>query len=216
MAQGVLDLLTKARPEWEPQYAKLVPDYVALQQALAGVDGKAQRVSGVGSEGYTDAKDAAEEAALDAAVSVLQGLRALQLDAPRPELTKVAGYTRSGLDKLRDQALADALAEITDVAAPLALAEEQVTAAQLDEQRRTGAAFGEWVGAPREQVVAGSSLRRQALDYLAEARRAIDRLDVRVVNLRATLPELVAQYEQQRRVVDASRGGGRGDGAAGA
>ncbi|MBC8083716.1 MAG: hypothetical protein H7Z21_10940, partial [Hymenobacter sp.] len=75
------------------------------------------------------------------------------------------------------------------------------TAAQLAEQRRTGAAFGALVGSPRGQVVAGSSLRRQAKDYLTEARKALDRLDVRVPNLGAVLPALAAEYEQQRRLV---------------
>ena len=91
------------------------------------------------------------------------------------------------------------------MAAPLAaeLADELVTAAQLTEQRDTAAAFAALVGAPRTQTVAGASARRQALDHLAEARAALERLDIRMANLRPTLPELVAQYEQQRRVVAA-------------
>ena len=45
------------------------------------------------------------------------------------------------------------------------------------------------------------------MQHLAEARTALDRLDVRIPNLRSTLPELVAQYEQARLIVDAGHGG---------
>ncbi|MBT2557017.1 hypothetical protein J7E24_04415 [Hymenobacter sp. ISL-91] len=205
MAQGVLALLTRTRSEWEARYAKLLPDYEALGQALAEVDVYAQARSSTDTAGYTNAKDAAETAALNAAVVVLNGLRALQLDAPRPALAKVAAYSPSALSKLRDQAQADALTEIGTLAAPLAteLAAELVTAAQLTTQRDTAAAFAALVGVARTQTVEGASARRQALDHLANARAAIERLDVRLPNLRPTLPELVAQYEQQRRVVAA-------------
>ena len=205
MAQGVLALLTGTRAQWEPLYAKLVPDYTALQQALAAVDGKAERQGSAGSEGYTDAKDKAEDLALDATTPVLQGLKALQLDAPQPERAKVAGYTRAALEKMRDQALADALADIGRVAAPLAaaLAEERVTATQLEAQRVSAVAFGKLVGTPRGQIVVGSSLRRQTLEDLAKARTALERLDVRIPNLRPELPELVSQYQQLRQIVNA-------------
>ncbi|SDY21577.1 hypothetical protein [Hymenobacter psychrophilus] len=205
MAQGVLALLTRTRPEWEARYAKLLPDYETLQQALAEVDTQAQARSSTGTAGYTSAKDAAETAALDAALVVVNGLRTLQLDTPRPALAKVAAYSPSALTKLRDQAQADALIEIGTVAAPLAaeLAAELITADQLTRQRDTAAAFAAMVGVARTQTVAGAAARRQALDHLAEARAALERLDVRMPNLRPFLPELVAQYEQQRRVIDA-------------
>lgn len=205
MAQGVLALLTRTRPDWEARAPKLLPDYTALQQALTDIDAQAQAGSGGSTEGYTSAKDAAETAALDAAVVVLQGLRVLQLDAPRPALASVAAYSRSALAKLRDPALADALTEIGTTAQPLAaeLATELVTAAQLAQQRDTAAAFAALVGAPRNQQVAGAAARRQILRHLDEARTALDRLDVRMPTLRPTMPALVAQYEQQRRIVGA-------------
>lgn len=56
-------------------------------------------------------------------------------------------------------------------------------------------------------------LREAAVQHLAEARTAMSRLDVRVANLRGTLPELVAEHEQARIIVDAGRRGKK-DGAA--
>lgn len=41
MALNVLKLLSEARPRWEPLYKKLLPDFTALQTALASFDDKA-------------------------------------------------------------------------------------------------------------------------------------------------------------------------------
>jgi len=46
MALNVLKLLSDQRPAWEQLYKKLLPDYTALQTALAGLDDKAQQRSG--------------------------------------------------------------------------------------------------------------------------------------------------------------------------
>ena len=208
MALNVLKLLRDNRPAWEPLYAKLLPAYQALETALAALDGKAQRRSGLSSAGYTEAKDLAEVAVLDAAMPVVQGLKALYLDGGHPALGKVADHTRSGLDGLRELAQVAALEDVYATALPLAaaLAEELVTAAQLELLRTRTAAFKPLVGTPRQQTTGGSALREAAVQHLGEARAAIDRLDVRVPNLQSALPELVAQYEQARVVVDAGRG----------
>lgn len=209
MALNVLKLLHDARPTWEPLYKKLLPDYTALETALTALGGKAQQRSGSGSKGYAEAKDLAELAVLDAAMPVVQGLKALYQDGAHPALATIAGYTRSDLDKLRDLTQVAALEDLYTTAQPLAaaLAEEMVTAAQLQALHDRTVAFKPLIGTPRQQMTGSSVLREAAVQHLAEARTALDRLDVRVPNLKTALPELVAQYQQARIIVDAGHGG---------
>jgi len=208
MANQVLTLLTGQRPAWEPAYQKMLPDYQALQAALADLDTKAQQRSGGSTKGYTEAKDLAELAALDAAMPVVQGLKALYLEGGYPHLARVAAYSRSGLDDMRGTTQIAAFEDLYATALPLApaLAEELVTAAQLQALHDRTLAYKPLLGTPRQQVTAGSALREAAVRHLAEARQALTRLDVRVPNLRATLPDLVAAYEKARVIVDAGHG----------
>lgn len=208
MAQQVLTLLTDQRPAWEAVYKKLLPDYQALQTALAALDTAAQLRSGTGSQGYTAAKDLAELAVLDAAMPVVQGLKALYLDGSHPALGKVAGYSRSALDDMRGTtqvaALEDLHAKAVALAAPLA--DEMVTPQQLQALHDRTAAYKPLLGAPRQQTATGSTLREAAVQHFGAARQAIARLDVRVPNLASALPDLVAAYEKARIIVDAGHG----------
>lgn len=208
MATQVLTLLTEQRPAWEPVYQKMLPDYQALQTALADLDTAARQRSGSTTKGYTEAKDLAELAVLDAAMPVVQGLKALYLEGGYPQLGRVAAYSRSGLDDLRGPTQVAALEDLYATALPLALAlaEEMVTAAQLQALHERTLAYKPLLGTPRQQATAGSALREAAVRHLAAARQALTRLDVRVPNLRATLPDLVAAYEKARLIVDAGHG----------
>ena len=208
MARNVRKLLADARPQWEPLYAKLVPDFEALDAALGAAGTQAQTLAGGGSTGYTDAKDLAEVAMLDAAMPVLRGVKALQLDAPDPALAKLAAHTRTSLDHLRGQAQADTLRELAKQAQARAkaLKEERVTAAHLQALTDKTAAFAALLGAPRLATTSGSARREQAVASLGAAHTALERLDVRVPNLVDDLPELVARYEKARIIVDAGHG----------
>jgi N-acetylmuramoyl-L-alanine amidase len=208
MAQQVLTLLADQRPAWEAVYKKLLPDYQALQAALAALDTAAQQRSGTGTQGYTEAKDQAEVAMLDAAMPVVQGLKALYLDGSHPALGKVAGYSRSALDDMRGTTQVAALENLYDTAAPLAaaLADEMVTPQQLQALHDRTAAFKPLLGTPRQQATTGTTLREAAVQHLAATRQAIARLDVRVPNLTSALPALVAAYAKARIIVDAGHG----------
>jgi hypothetical protein len=208
MAQQVLALLTTERPAWEAAYKKLLPDYQALQAALAALDTKLQQRSATGSKGYTEAKDQAELAVLDAAMPVVQGLKTLYLDGDHPALGTIAKYSRSALDDLRGPAQVAALENIYTTALPLAaaLADELVTGTQLQALHDRTAAYKPLLGTPRQQATAGATLREAAVQHLGEARQAIARLDIRVPNLAGTLPALVAAYEKARVIVDAGHG----------
>lgn len=208
MALNVLKLLRDARPNWESLYKKMLPDYTALETALSSLDGKAQLRGRISSQGYTEAKDLAEVAVLDAAMPVVQGLKALYQDGGHPDLAKVGGYSRTALDALRGLMQVQALESIYNAARPLAkeLAEEMVTADQLQTLADRTAAYKPLIGAARQEITGGSVLREAAVQHLGEARAALARLDVRVPNLRGTLPELVAGYEKARKVVDAGHG----------
>ena len=205
MALNVRKLLADARPQWEPLYKKLVPDFEALDGALGRLDKQAQALAGKGSTGYTDAKDLAELAVLDAAEPVLQGLKAVQLDAPDPTLAPLAAHTRNTLDHLRGQPQVDTLRELyqQSLARAEALAEERVTAEQLQTLGEKLALFAPLPGTPRRAVTSGSALREQSVASLGAARTALKRLDVRVPNLSAELPDLVAEYKKARVIVDA-------------
>ncbi|WP_375417969.1 hypothetical protein [uncultured Hymenobacter sp.] len=211
MALNVLKLLSEARPRWELLYKKLLPDFTALETALASFDDKAQQRSGTGSQGYTEAKDLAEVAALDAAMPVVQGLKALYQDGQHPALATVAAHTRTKLDALRGLTQVAALESLYQTALPLAaeLAEEMVSAEQLQALHERTAAYKPLIGAARQQINSGSVLREAAVQHLGEARAALARLDVRMPNLQPLLPELVAQYQQARFLVNAGKGGAK-------
>lgn len=208
MALNVRKLLAAARSQWAPLYPKLVPDVEALDAALTQADTRAQTLAGTGSTGYTNARDLAEIAVLDAAVPVLRGIKALQLDAPDPALAKLAAHTRTTLDELRGQTQADTLRELHTqaLARAKALEEERVTAAQLALLDQRIKLFVPLLGTARQATTGGSVLREQAVAALGAARTALKRLDVRVPNLIDDLPELVANYKKARIVVHAGHG----------
>lgn len=208
MALNVRQLLADARPKWEPLYGKMTPDFEALEGALGQADAQQQALVSGGSRGYTDAKDLAEVAMLDAAMPVLRGVKALQLDAPDPALAALAAHTRTTLDHLRGLPQLKAVRELhaQALARATALATERVTAAQLSTLDAKIKLFEPLVGAPRQAATAGSAKREQAVASLGAARTALKRLDVRVPNLVDDLPELVAAYKKARLIVDAGHG----------
>ena len=208
MALNVRQLLGKARPQWAPLYAKMVADFEALDAALGQAGTQATMLAAGGSTGYTSAKDLAEVAMLDAAMPVLQGIKALQLDAPDPALAPLAAHTRTTLDELRDLTQVKMLRALhtAALARATALAGERVTAAQIAALDAKIAVFEPLIGAPRQATTAGATLRERSVASLGAARTALKRLDVRVPNLVGELPELVANYKKARIIVDAGHG----------
>ena len=208
MALNVRQLLGKARPQWAPLYAKMVADFEALDAALGQAGTQATMLAAGGSTGYTSAKDLAEVAMLDAAMPVLQGIKALQLDAPDPALAPLAAHTRTTLDELRDLPQVKMLRALhtAALARATALAGERVTAAQIAALGAKIAVFEPLIGAPRQATTAGATLRERSVASLGAARTALKRLDVRVPNLVGELPELVANYKRARIIVDAGHG----------
>ena len=208
MALNVRQLLANARPQWEPLYPKMTSDFETLDAALGQAGTQAQALAGSGSTGYTDAKDLAEVAMLDAAAPILRGIKALQLDAPDPALAALAAHTRHSLDHLRGKVQLDTLRELAQQAQARAkaLEEERVTAVQLTALTQKTEDFAKLLGAPRQAATAGSVLREQSVASLGAARTALKRLDVRVPNLVDDLPDLVANYQKARIIVDAGHG----------
>ncbi|RZK46013.1 MAG: hypothetical protein EOO59_20020 [Hymenobacter sp.] len=208
MARNVRRLLADTAAQWQPLYPKLATDVAALDAALAVFDTAAQARVGIGTQGYTDARDLAEVAALDAAMPVLRGLRAVQLDAPDPALAPLTQHSRTTLDALREQTQLATLKELLKQARlhAAALADERVTAAHLQALADQLARYEPLLGTARQQVASGAVLRTQAVAALAAARIALKRLDVRVPNLQDDLPALVETYRKTRVVVDAGHG----------
>ena len=209
MARQTERQLAASRPTWETEAPRLLPDFEQLTAQLATFDQVASQLQGLSSEGYTDAKDAAEATAVAAALRVVKGLRAVLLDHPRPELAAVVALTKSDLDKLRNAALADTLDAVRAAAQPLAaeLAQERVSAQHLADLAAAAAAYRRLVGTPRGQVIAGTTQRTTAKKLTQELRDTLDRLDTRVDTLEADFPELVTAYRQARRLVDSGHGG---------
>ncbi len=215
MAKAAHKVLREARPQWEPLYKKLLPDYNRLDAALAGIDAKLQKLTGQGSTGYTLAKDQAEIRTLDAAVPVLQGIKALARDGEHPTLGKLAKYTRTSLDHLRGTVQVAALEALRNQAVAFAtdLAGEMVTAAQTQKLADEIKIYKPLVGTPHEQTNLGSLLRDDVVAFIGEARAAFKGLDVRVPNLKSALPELPPAYQKARMIVDAGHGPKQPDGA---
>ena len=208
MARQAERHLTTTRPTWEAAAPRLLPAYQRLTELLADFDEVAAQRAGLGSQGYTDAKDQAEAAAVAAAMRVVKGLRAVQLDAPSPDLLPVAGFSDSGLKRLRDEALVQALDAVRAAAPPhaAALAEVRVTPAHLAALDAATAAYRTLVGTPRGQVLQGSALRTTGKKLVAQLRDTFDTLDTRLDTLEDDFPELVAGYRQARLLVQAGRG----------
>ena len=217
MALEVRKLLLAARPQWEPLYRKLLPDFTLLDTSLDGLDGKLQKLAGQGSTGYTLAKDKAEIRTLDAAMPVLQGIKTLAHDGAHPALVKLAKHTRNSLDALRGPLQVAALEELHTQALANAddLADEMVTANQITTLDDEIKVYKPLIGTPHEQINAGELLRDDAVKYLGDARKAIKGLDLRVPNLSSALPELVPAYKKAREIVDAGHGPKAGDAAKG-
>jgi hypothetical protein len=208
MTKEVRKLLQTARPQWEPLYKKMLPDYTRLDTALAGIDVKLQKVSGVSSTGYTADKDKAEIKTLNAALPLIKGMKALAHDGDYPGLKKMAKYTFTKLDKLRDSVQVAALEELHTQAAALTddLAGEMVTTAQIKALDTEIKLYKPMVGTPHEQINAGSLLRDDYVKFLTEAKLALKGLDARVPNLESALPDLVAAYRKARQIIDAGHG----------
>ncbi len=208
MAREVRKLLGAARPQWEPLYQKLVPDYARLDTALGSLDGKLQKLTGQGSTGFTRAKDQAEIRTLDAAVPVLQGLKALAHDGEHPTLAKLAKHTRSSLDDLRGPTQVAALEELHTQAVAFAtdLAGEMVSATITKKLGDEIALYKPLLGTPNEQIHSTSLLRDDSVALIGEARKALKGLDIRVPNLKSALPDLVAAYAKARQINDAGHG----------
>jgi hypothetical protein len=208
MALAVRNLLHHNRPEWEPRYGKMLPNYTLLSTALDELDAKVQQRSGQGSRGYTEAKDLAEIAALDAAMPVLQGVKTLAHDGQHPALGQLAKHTRSSLDGLRGPTQVATLEDLHSQALAVAaeLAEERVTASHLEVLNNAIEAYRPLLGTPRAQINTGALLREDAVQLLGQVRRALAALDLRVPNLHDELPELVAAYRKARQIIDAGHG----------
>jgi len=210
MARQAVQKLTDYRKLWEPAAPRLLPDYLKVQQLLADFDAVGKTLAGTGSQGYTDAKDRAEDAAVAAAMRVVKGLRNVQLNEYRPELAKAAGYQKSDLDRLRDENLVKALEAIAAAAAPVAdeLLAERVTARELTALTETADAYRPLVGTPRGQVLAGSTLRTTGRKLVAQLRTAFEPLDTRMDSLgeEEEFAAMAAEYKKARRVVDAGHG----------
>jgi hypothetical protein len=219
MARQAVQKLADYRKLWEPAAPRLLPDYLKVQQLLADFDAVGTALAGTGSQGYTDAKDRAEDAAVAAAMRVVKGLRNVQLNAYRPELVPVAGYDKSDLDRLRDENLVKALEAIAQAAAPLAteLAEERVTAKELTALTQKTDAYRPLVGTPRGQVRAGSTLRTTARKLVGQLRTAFEPIDTRMDSLgeEEEFAEMAAAYKKARAAVNGGHGPGAvADGAA--
>jgi hypothetical protein len=212
MARQAVATLTSYRAVWEKAAPRMVPDFTKVLGLVKSFDTIGTTLSGTGSQGYTDAKDLAEDVAVAAAMRVVKGLRTIQLNSYRPELAKAAAYDKSDLDGLRDEALVRALEAIAEAAAPVAdeLAEERVKDTQLNDLDQKTDLYRPLVGTPRGQVLKGSTLRTTAKKLVAQLREAFVPLDTRMDNLgeEEEFADMVAEYKKARRIVDAGHGPG--------
>lgn len=208
MARQTQRYLAQHQAEWATAAPRLLPAYQQLETLLATLDQVGGQVSGSSTQGYTDAKDLAEDAAVATALRVVKGLRVVQLATPHPDLAAVAGFSKSGLDRLRDQKLVDSLDAVRQAGQTHAteLAAEGITAAHLAALDAATAAYRPLVGAARGQAIAGSTLRTTARKLVAQLREPLDALDARLDTLEDDYPALVTGYRQARVIVDAGHG----------
>lgn len=197
MAITTRDVLQEDRPAWEPIYGKLKPDFEALDTALTGLDKLTGRTGG------GSGRMKAEQEALDAALPVIQGIRAVQLDTPNEALEGLAKLNRTTLDDLRDTAQVNKLRDLWKAADGIrpALADERVTDAHLLQLDEKTEALAKLIGAPRKQSIADAQVTAKEAEWMTRVRAAIGRLDVRVPNLKSELPDVVARYRKARKLI---------------
>lgn len=210
MARQALQKLTDYRPLWEPAAPRLLPAYEQVRKLLADFDATGTTLAGTGSQGYTDAKDQAEDEAVAAAMRVVKGLRNVQLNKYRPELAKAAAYDKSDLDRLRDENLVKALEAVAQAAALVAdeLAEERVTAKELTTLATKTDAYRPLVGTPRGQILAGSALRTTARKLVGQLHTAFEPIDTRMDSLgeEEEFAAMAAEYQKARQLVNGGHG----------
>ena len=196
MAITTRDVLKEDQPLWEPLYAKMTPNYAALDGALTGLDNLTGRTGG-------GSRMKAEQQALDAAMPVVNGIRAVQLDTPDDTLKGLAKLNRTTLDNLRDTAQVNKMRDLLKAANGIktALADERVTQTHLDTLAEKTEALAKLTGAPRKQVITDSQVTAKETELIDQVRAAIKALDTRVPNLKGDLPDVVARYQKARKLI---------------
>ena len=199
--------LTDQRPQWEQRSPDMVADFEQLNNFLQAFDEVSTREGVKGGKEYTDARDRAEHAAEAAAGRIVRGLRVLQLAVRNPALASAAGYTPSSLNPLHGEDLLGALNEIAAAgasAAPL-LANEGVTAEHLKALDDAIALYTPLVDLNNSNVQKGEgSLRSTTRQVVKGLHNVVQRLDIRIDNLRDEIPGLAQRYDDARRSADAS------------
>ena len=206
MARLVYRELTDQRPQWEQRSPDMVADFEQLNNYLQAFDEVAAHTGGKNTHEYTDAKDRAEHAAEIAAGRIVRGLRVLQLGVRNPALANVASYTPSSLNPLHGQELLEALNAIASAAAGVAplLANEGVTDEHLKALDDAIALYTSLVDLPNTTINQGKALNGTARQVVKQLRGVLQRIDVRIDNLRDEIPGLAQRYDDARRTADSN------------
>lgn len=200
MCITVRDVLQDDRPRWEPEYPKMVADFVALDTGLKGLDALTAKTA---TEGFTNARGLAEQVALTDVMVVVQGIKAVYLDGKHPELAGLAELTRTAVDILRDTKQVDKMRDILKVAGTIKpeLADERVKDKHLEKADESVEALSKLVGKPRKQTIDNAALTQKEKALIEDIKAAISNLDTRVPNLKEDLPDVVQRYKKARKVI---------------
>lgn len=188
-------VLAGHRQRWEPLYPKLLPDYLALEQVIAQAAANASTTAG--------ALHLAQQSVLAAALPVLEGIQAIQVDGHHAHLQYFPPLTREFLEALEALVLLDNLEMLDHWAASLwdELEEELVTPSHRRDFKRALEAFTRLTLA----ATPGLPVAENAFpvpDQLTSMRAVLVRLDTRIPRLADVLPDLVIDYFRLRKQAD--------------
>ena len=213
MTKAVQLILTSLGNEPQtPAFVRTVSDFNNSISSIEGLmQAQAKKVTGT-----TMDKDAAEDAAIDAALSIIGPIRSYALATSNNSLNEALPYTQSGLKRTRDEMLLNILILIRDTA-QLELPNLQdygIDAAVVNTLSVAIAGYGPLVAAPRAAISVKTAITDALEVAFEDMELVLIRLDGLVEAKRISDPEFYNSYNSARVVVDAGGGYSMQDAAA--
>jgi hypothetical protein len=205
MTKAVQLILTSLGNEPQtPAFVRTVSDFNNSLSSIEGLmQAQAKKVTGT-----TMDKDAAEDAAIDAALSIIGPIRSYAVATGNNSLNEALPYTQSGLKRTRDEMLLNTLILIRDMAQLELpnLEDYGIDAASVNALSVTIAVYSPLVAAPRAAISVKVAITEALEVAFEDLELVLMRLDGLVEAKRMTNPDFYNSYNSARVVVDAGGG----------
>lgn len=205
MTKAVQLILTSYGNELQmPAFAQTITDF---NNTLSTIEGLMQ-AQVKKTTGTTIDKDEAQDAAIEAAMSIIGPTRSYAMAANDNSLSETLSYTRSALKKTRDELLLNILKMIRDVVqAKLPNLEDYgILPDNVNALTAAIATYNTLVSAPRAAVSVKAAVTDAMEMAFTEMEMILKRLDGLAEGKKITHPDFYNSYSSARVVVDAGGG----------